>query len=214
MSSSRSLQETFTAIFQANGWGDAESVSGPGSTESRGEDFRQELVAVLDACQVRSIVDAPCGDFNWMRHVLADRRLPTPLSYTGIDIVEDLITRNVHRHASASCRFLCADITRADLPRGDVIICRDALVHLPFADARAAIHNFRRSGSRYLLATTFVGRASNDDALAGDWRPLNLQAAPFQFPTPLALIDERCTHTGGIYRDKRLGLWELASIPE
>jgi hypothetical protein len=209
---SQSLQATFTAIFQANGWGDAESVSGPGSTESRGEDFRQELVALLDAWQVRSIVDAPCGDFNWMRHVLADRLLPPPLSYTGIDIVEDLIARNAHRHASASCRFLCADITRADLPRGDLIICRDALVHLPFADALAAIHNFRRSGSRYLLATTFVGRASNEDALAGDWRPLNLQATPFEFPTPLALVDERCTHTGGIYRDKRLGLWELASI--
>jgi hypothetical protein len=37
-------------------------------------------------------------------------------------------------------------------------------------------------------------------------------APPFAFPAPLAVIDERCTHSGGIYRDKRLGLWELASL--
>jgi hypothetical protein len=39
-----------------------------------------------------------------------------------------------------------------------------------------------------------------------------MQAAPFNFPAPLALIDEKCTHTGGVYRDKRLGLWKLDSL--
>jgi len=29
---------------------------------------------------------------------------------------------------------------------------------------------------------------------------------------PLALVDERCTHADGIYRDKHLGLWELADL--
>jgi hypothetical protein len=204
-SSSQSQQTTFTAIFQTNAWGGGESVSGPGSSQARGEDFRHELVALLDAWDMRAIVDAPCGDFNWMRHFLADR----PLSYTGVDIVEALIARNVERHASPDCHFVCADLTRADLPRADLIICRDGLVHLSFADASAAIDNFRRSGSRYLLATTFIDRTSNDDVPTGGWRPLNLQCAPFDFPAPLALVDERCLHTGGIYRDKRLGLWEL-----
>src|SRR5689334_23139905 len=73
--SSRSQQETFTAIFNTNAWGNAESVSGPGSSEARGEEFRAELVALLDTFQVRSMVDAPCGDFNWMKRLLADRPL-------------------------------------------------------------------------------------------------------------------------------------------
>jgi len=207
-SSTQVQQATFTAIFTANAWGNAESVSGPGSSEGRGEDFRRELVALLRDRQVRSLIDAPCGDFNWMKHVLAD----WSMSYTGVDIVEALIARNVERHASETCRFLCADFTRVDLPRADLILCRDALVHLSFADAQAAIRNFRRSGSRYLLATTFIGRTSNQNVPTGDWRPLNLQSPPFRFPTPIALVDERCTHTDGIYRDKRLGLWELASL--
>ena len=27
-------------------------------------------------------------------------------------------------------------------------------------------------------------------------------------------IDERCHHTGGIYADKRLGVWRFADLPE
>jgi hypothetical protein len=45
------------------------------------------------------------------------------------------------------------------------------------------------------------------------WRPLNLQAAPFHFPDPLALIDEKCTEDDGVYADKQLGLWSLSDIP-
>lgn len=209
-SSSRSQQATFTAIMKGNEWGDAESVSGTGSTQARGADFQRDLVAVLERLDIRSIVDAPCGDFNWMRHVVADR----DLHYTGIDIVEELIAQNRREHAAPNRRFLCADMTRADLPQADLILCRDGLVHLSFADARAAIRNFRRSGSRYLLTTTFVERARNTDITTGGWRVLNLEAAPFRFPRPLDVIDEHCTHSGGIYRDKRLGLWEVASIKD
>lgn len=206
--SSASQQRTFTTIFRVNAWGNTESVSGPGSTQSRGADFHQELISVLDSWHIQSILDAPCGDFNWMRNVLAHREL----LYTGVDIVEELIARNSSLHATANRRFLRMDMTRGDLPRADVIICRDGLVHLSFTDARAAIRNFRRTRSRYLLATTFISRSCNRNVPTGGWRVLNLEGAPFCFPAPLALIDERCTHSGGIYRDKRLGLWELGSL--
>jgi hypothetical protein len=83
---------------------------------------------------------------------------------------------------------------------------------LSFADVARVVRNFQRSGSRYLLTTTFVERGRNDDIATGEWRPLDLQAPPFEFPAPLAVVDERCTHTGGIYRDKRLALWELNGL--
>ena len=171
------LQAAFTEIFRTNAWQSPESVSGPGSTRARGADFRRELVALIEAYGIGSMLDAPCGDFNWMRDVLAGR----DLDYVGIDIVEPLVAANVARDGSANRRFLCLDMTRDDLPPADLILCRDGLGHLSFADARAAIRNFRRSGSRYLLATTFVGPPRNDDAASGGWRPLNLQAPPFAF---------------------------------
>ena len=199
-------QAAFTEIFRTNAWGSAESVSGPGSTVARGANFQEELIAVFDSWHIRTLVDAACGDFNWMRHVLAHR----DLAYTGVDIVAELIAANASCYTTETRRFICADMTREQLPKADLILCRDGLVHLSFADARAAIRNFRRSGSRYLLATTFVNQSRNLDVPTGSWRTLNLQAAPFSFPEPLALIDERCTHSGGQYRDKRLGLWQLA----
>jgi hypothetical protein len=198
-------QETFTEIFKTNAWGSAESVSGPGSTVARGMDFQEELLSLLDAWNVRSLLDAPCGDFNWMRHLLARR----DLAYTGVDIVAPLIAANSNTYTTSSRRFICADMTRDDLPKADLILCRDALVHLSFADAHAAIQNFRRSGSSYLLATTFLNHSPNEDVVTGGWRPLNLQAPPFSFPAPLALVDERTAHSGNQYRDKRLGLWKL-----
>jgi hypothetical protein len=204
--SSRWQQRTFTAIHDANAWGNDESVSG--STIARGADFQHDLLSLLDAFAVRSLLDVPCGDVNWMREVLAARSL----DYTGADIVGPLILRNTRLHAVPERRFLCLDMTRDDLPRADLILCRDGLVHLSFADARAALRNFRRSQSRFLLTTTFIGRRQNRDVATGGWRTLNLEAAPFRLPPPLAVIDERCLHSEGIYRDKRLGLWRLETI--
>ena len=143
-----------------------------------------------------------------MSEVLARR----DLDYTGIDIVEDLIAAVAERHAAPNRRFGCADMTRTPLPAADLILCRDGLVHLSYIDARAALRNFQRSRSRYLLATTFSGRARNRDVPTGGWRVLNLEKPPFRFPPPLAEIDERCVHSGGIYRDKRLALWELPAL--
>ncbi|HEX2076999.1 MAG TPA: class I SAM-dependent methyltransferase [Longimicrobium sp.] len=198
----------FTRIYRHNSWGSAESVSGPGSTRERGADFRDDLVALLRRLDARVLLDAPCGDFNWMAEVVESVD-----EYVGVDVVRELIARNVRRYAAPGRRFACADVTADPLPRADVILCRDCLVHFSFADAWAALANFRRTGSRWLLATTFVERESNEDIRTGGWRTLNLQAAPFRFPPPVSVIDERCLHTGGIYRDKRLALWALDSLP-
>jgi len=202
------LQRRFTTIYENNEWRSDESASGVGSTRARGADFQDDLVALINRWQISSIVDAPCGDLNWMRNVLAQREI----DYTGIDIVPALIERVSRAHSESQRRFLCADMTRDDLPAADLVLCRDGLVHLSFADARAAIRNFQRSRARYLLTTTFVARTKNADIPTGEWRVLNLEKAPFRFPPPLAVIDERCRHSGGIYRDKRLALWELAAI--
>ena len=56
-------------------------------------------------------------------------------------------------------------------------------------------------------------RVTNDDVEDADWRPLNFEAAPLHWPTPVEIINERCTEAGGAYADKSLGLWRLADLP-
>ena len=199
----------FTRVYRRNVWGNAESVSGAGSTARRGEAFRDELIALLRRLGTRVLLDAPCGDFNWIAEV-ADA-VP---QYVGVDVVPELIERVRAEHGNARRSFICADLVRDPLPRADVILCRDALVHFSFREIRAALQNFRRSGAEHLLATTFVDTARNVDIrTGGGWRDLNLQEPPFSFPPPLELIDERCTDYGGRYRGKRLALWRLDALP-
>lgn len=111
-------------------------------------------------------------------------------------------------------RFLVADITRDPLPGCDVILCRDCLVHLSFQNIARAIARFRASGAQFLLMTTFPEWEDNGDCEDGDWRALNMTKAPFHWPPPRELIDERCDEGGDGWRDKSLGLWRLDELPE
>lgn len=199
----------FDSIYQSNGWNGGESVSGQGSDLSQTAVIRREIPVLLKEIHAGSLLDAPCGDFFWMKE--------TELGigeYIGVDIVPELIASNNEQYGGSGRRFIVADIANDDLPAVDVILCRDCLVHLSFQHATAAIANLKRSGSTYLLSTTFPAVASNADIKTGEWRPLNLQFAPFRFPEPVKLINEECTEVGGKYADKSLGLWRLDTIPD
>ncbi len=185
-----------------------ETLSGPGSTLAQTASLRTALPAVFAAFGITSLLDAGCGDCNWMSQLDG-----APIHYTGVDIVPDLIERNRRRHGSQRRQFLCLDFAEADLPTADAVLCRDTLVHYSLAGAAAVLRNLQRSGARYLLATTFPGRGPNPDIPLGGWRPLDMQAAPFGFPPPLQVILENCTEMGGRYADKSLGVWPLQDLP-
>jgi hypothetical protein len=54
----------------------------------------------------------------------------------------------------------------------------------------------------------------NQDIEDGDWRLLNLERAPFNFPKPLAVYNEGCDEQGSAYADKSLGLWRVENLAE
>jgi SAM-dependent methyltransferase len=197
----RGMGVIFSEIYRNNLWADPESVSGRGSTLARTETIRRALPGVLAGVGARSLLDAPCGDFNWMRHVDLGG-----VEYTGADVVPELIARNRRAHGGPGRTFVVADVTRDRLPRVDVILCRDCFIHLSFRDINAALANFKRSGSRYLLATTHVAVAENEDMSTGGWRSVNLQSPPFNFPPPRELIVEDAE------LGKCLGLWSLEEL--
>ena len=202
------MEDIFLTIYRGNLWGSQESRSGPGSTLARAADFVPDLVALLGTLNTRVLLDAPCGDFNWAG-LLAD----AVERYIGVDVVGEIVARNQLFAGSPTRIFLHGDLTRDPLPAADVILCRDCLVHFAFADIWRALRNFEQSAGRYLLTTTFIERDDNSDVTTGGWRPLNLERPPFCFPPAIAVVDERCLHSGGSGRDKRLGLWEIASLP-
>lgn len=200
-------EAVFTGIYERREWGGDESVSGPGSGLARTALLRLELVSLLARLGARSVLDAGCGDFNWMKAAdLGSTR------YIGLDVVRELVEANRTAYAAPGREFVHGDLVRDPLPCVDVIMCRDVLPHLSYGDIRAALDNFVRSGSAWLLTNTFVARSENADIETGGWRPLNLQASPFELPPPSVVIDERCHHSGGLWSDKRLALWPLPTL--
>jgi hypothetical protein len=171
------------------------------------EVIRREIPLLLSRLASKSIFDAPCGDFYWMKAVQFE-----DVKYIGGDIVKSLVDRLNHEFASDKRAFITCDITRDPLPAADVMLSRDCLVHLPYQSIKQFIANLKKSEIKYLLTTTFPGR-DNRDIKMGNWRPLDLQKAPFFFPTPLDLINENCTQGNGMYKDKSLGLWSVKDLP-
>jgi hypothetical protein len=200
-------EEVFTDIFHRNYWGGLRSRSGSGSDAFQAQVLVRALPALLRELGVTTLLDIPCGDFEWMRAIDLGA-----VSYVGADIVPELVARNRAAHSGPGREFRHLDLLRDALPRVGLILCRDCLVHFSLADIHRALANIRASGSRYVLTTTFTSRRANPDIVTGQWRPINLQAPPFSLPPPLRVIDEQCTEEEGAYQDKSLGLWELAVI--
>lgn len=203
---SSSTDQIFEWIYRSNKWGDAESVSGSGSNLAQTAQLRAELPALLKRHGVRSLLDAPCGDFHWMAQ--------TPLEldrYVGADIVTDLVARVADQHTADGRQFICMDLIADALPSADALLCRDCLVHLDYERIAAVIRNIKRSGIPLLLTTSHRRQDENEDKLTGQHRFLNLQKPPFNWPEPIDAIEEDIPSPK---RDsgKILGLWRVADI--
>ena len=62
----RSEESVFSKVYRNNEWWDGEeSKSGPGSGLTQTRRLRQELPLLFKELGVRTLLDAPCGDFYW-----------------------------------------------------------------------------------------------------------------------------------------------------
>jgi hypothetical protein len=193
----------FTEHYQRNGWGVEESRSGIGSTIGNTEAVRTEIPNLIAKYQIRSLLDIPCGDFNWMKLI------ELPIKYIGADIVEELIVHNRGRYESQLRSFTKLDLTIDRLPMVDLILCRDCLFHLSYRHIHEAIANIKRSGATFLLTTTNPYLRKNKDIVSGEWRRLNLQIFPFLLSKPILFIDEKSPDPAD---DRQLGLWRISDI--
>jgi SAM-dependent methyltransferase len=193
----------FEQIAQGKQWGAQESISGEGSSLNATATIRRELPALFRALGIQSLVDAACGDMNWMRQV--DYKFER---FIGVDISPTVIERVRQQEWPAQYHFQVGNMATDIPPGADALLCRDALVHLPLATIQQAVRLWKMAGFRFLIVTTFTEKKANRDIAAGEWRPLNMEAAPFNWPVPEFLIPD-IDGTGYPYHDKSLGVWRL-----
>lgn len=157
--------------------GSPETVSGKGSSLAYTENLRRRLPHILRRLEIHTLVDAPCGDFNWMSQVRLGK-----VDYLGIDIVPDIIARNQERHPKR--RFMVGDITKDPLPACDLMICRDCLFHLPYRNIADWMANVAACGPRYLMVTSIPRGKNLDIDRPGRFRQLDMTRPPFRFEKP------------------------------
>lgn len=198
-------KDVFSKIYDSNFWGSDESKSGPGSQIGSTEKIRKSLPKLFKKYGIKSVLDAPCGDYNWMKSV--DK---TGIKYIGGDIVDKIIRTNNKNYKDENTSFRVMDITSNKIPQVDLIICRDCLQHLSHKNVKKALKNFKDSGSKYLLVTNYPWTLDNYDIKNGDFNPLNLLEKPFELPAPIEKIKE--LNRDGNCPDKYLYLYKLEDI--
>jgi len=198
----------FVNIHAKNAWNNAESISGIGSIKAHTCELIEKLPLLCADYNVTTFLDAPCGDFNWMQHVVFDEQL----NYVGGDIVKELVEKNSSKYAGTRYTFIHLNILRDNLLKSDIIFVRDCLVHLSYADIRLFLQNLVRSDIHYLLTTTFPYTRNNYDITTGNWRAINLQRAPFNFPQPRTTIHEKTPENKYQYYDKSVSLYKVSDL--
>ncbi|MBS3960981.1 MAG: class I SAM-dependent methyltransferase [Sandarakinorhabdus sp.] len=198
------LQDRFTHIYDAGIWKTAptDPLSGAGSHPDIARRLGARLPALVRDLGAGHFLDVGCGDFGWMKDV------ELGCAYTGVDIVPHVVAQNAERFGREDRRFLLLNAVEDPLPAADIVLCREVLFHLSFADARALLRNVCRSGAGWLLATTDSVTRFNADIESGDFRILNLAAAPFGFPEPLQRLAD-----DGLVDGRTVGVWSIASLP-
>jgi hypothetical protein len=198
------IKAHFTDTWDNKVWvakGVVETRSGCGSTMQGTKIIRELLLKIIDEYNIKIITDAACGDLNWISKI--DMNIDR---YVGYDIVEEMIESNIKKCSDDVFSFKCENIITADLPKSDLIVCRYCFQHWSSELIKEAILNFKRSCSKYLLATSHSPIAVNRA-----FRQVDLEEAPFNFPKPIISVKEDINP-----QDKKayICLWELDDIKE
>jgi hypothetical protein len=198
----------FRSIWKHNYWGNGESISGPGSTLYQASNFIEHFPSFIKEFNIKSIIDAPCGDFNWMKVALSGS---PKIKYIGGDLVPEIVKYLNTTYEFQNTEFRIFDITKDKFPKVDVWLARAILYHLSNKDIYLALENFVKSKIPYILTTNCVTEPDhkNTDIKSGEWRSLNLELSPFNFPKDALweIEDSRDPHPR-----MKLTLWTRSQI--
>lgn len=172
-----------------------------------------DLLYLFKKYNIKTILDAPCGEFSWMNGVNL-----TGIDYLGFDNDENIINENIKKYKKIDFKtnsyidFYTKDIIFEYLPAADLIICRDFFQQLSIEDILLSLKNFKKSNSKYLMVTNVSSINTNKELIFGFNRAINLMLPPFNLPQPLFKINMGYVNKLGKRVDKEFVLWRLADV--
>ncbi|KAJ1554274.1 hypothetical protein HK096_004307 [Nowakowskiella sp. JEL0078] len=182
----------FKQIFKNNLWGNAESRSGAGSTLEITVNSRRFISTMWQIFGTTSFLDSPCGDCNWQPSIPGFERI----KYTGVDIVSSEILQNAQKYISKpNMRFINLDLVAhgSMIPKDqfEMVMCRDAIQHLPLEDGLQIYKSLEATGAKILITNVHLPInhpdvvSHNFNIRPGDFYANNPLYPPFNFGLPI-----------------------------
>lgn len=173
------------------------AVSGIGSHSAKNLPFIRWLVTFLRQNSISSLLEVSCGHWpsGWQRWV----EWPS-LDYVGVDMMSEMAEANSNylssigngTHGLRTWRFEQGDMVTAELPRADVLLTKDTLIHIPNRAIQSFLkHSVLVCPPRYKFVV-FVHsynkeQNNNDTDPKGTFHYLDMSLPPFSLnvTTPL-----------------------------
>jgi 2-polyprenyl-3-methyl-5-hydroxy-6-metoxy-1,4-benzoquinol methylase len=181
-------KKKFEYIYKLNYWksGKSLSKSGYGSELENTKQIIKSLSKFIKNHRIKTILDIPCGDFNWFQKMEFN-----DLEYTGADVVEEIIKNNNKKYRQKNINFKVLDVLNDNLGNYDLIFNRDCLIHFNDKEIFQVLKNISKTKSKFFATTTyFNSKVNNESKLNDNWRPLNLMINPFNLNNPIEFLDD------------------------
>jgi 2-polyprenyl-3-methyl-5-hydroxy-6-metoxy-1,4-benzoquinol methylase len=176
--------EVFSKIYKEDLW---HGGSGAGSKLENVKEYVEILQKYIDKPEVKTVLDLGCGDWQFSKFLDL-----SSVSYLGVDVVESVIESNSTSYSASNIKFISRDITTYEVPKADLIICKDVLQHLCNKDVVNILVKIITSSKFSLITNDFnPENTENKDIDNGDYRCLDLTLSPFYLDVVTVLESER-----------------------
>ena len=204
-------KKVFTSIYKSNHWVQTKdfsdtnsiSVSGHGSNTNTVQynELLKNMNNLINKFEIKSILDVPCGDFLWIKKIILENNI----NYLGVDIVEELINKNIISYKSKNINFKCADILDFNTNKFyDLLLIRDLFLHIKNEDIIKILSNIKLMNIKYIALNSYTN-SFNEDVLIGEHRKVNLLIEPFNLKKPIFIFKD-------YENDKYFFIYELKNI--
>ena len=177
----------FNEIYKNSFWGNG---SGHGSDLNYCKPYINYLHKFFKDFKVKTIVDLGCGDWQFSKEINFEG-----IQYYGIDIAENVIENNKKLYSAENIQFKLLENYK-DIPKSDLLICKDIMQHLSIDENQKIIKELFPK-FKYIISTNCVSPKNmfgkflykrtgkyqlikvNKDILDGDFTLFNISKPPY-----------------------------------
>jgi SAM-dependent methyltransferase len=170
----------FETFYEWGLWGNDGDGSGTGSTLAFTKNLIGLLTSICKTHNFKQILDLPCGAGLWQTNWI--KNLPD-IEYVGVDVSQTAVNRFKQRLVKndLKAKIVVGDLSKpilGDYSEPDLVLCRDALQHLPLLSIVDILQNIASLKPKMLLVGSYLN-GSNRQISIGKYFSIDLAKAPF-----------------------------------